>query len=189
VTDLSGRLVIFNLHGYASSGNNMKYLWLRGSYPDAEIISPTIDYNWIPEDNLSTMESLIKRELRSGDRLCITGTSMGGFFAYCLCAIFKCTTVLFNPALLPFITLRGFSLPDSTLKLYAELFAEYVYEPPQECLKLVLGENDDVVNHRDSAALAPMSETLFTDCGHIIEIDDRIAEFVKRSIDKAGAVD
>lgn len=179
-----GDVLILNLHGYASSGSNMKYMWLSETYPDVRILSPTVNYDAPPADNLDFMVQIVKDTLRDGDKLRIVGTSMGGFFSYCLSHIFSAPALMFNPALMPFITLRKYGLPEETLRGYAKVFSDYVFLPDADKLKFVLGRNDDVVNHRDSLTISPYSETLMLDCGHIIIIEDggKTAEFSKKAL-------
>ena len=138
--------MIINIHGLNSSGGNSKYEWLKENAPGHEIWSPTIDYaSTNAHDVLTFILDNIPGE-RAG--VYIVGSSLGGFFARIVNQIYQdVTAILINPALAPFIGLRG------TLgcQAYLELAAKYIYSDDKNWrnLYVIAGDADELIDHED----------------------------------------
>ena len=137
--------MIINIHGLGSNGENSKYAWLRENAPGREIWSPAIDYENTNGNDI--LEFLIGHvpEKRSG--VYAVGSSMGGFFARVLNQIFPdVTAILINPALAPFIGLRGVV----DCQAYIEIAARYAFSDDENWrnLHVIAGDSDELIDHK-----------------------------------------
>ncbi|MDR1872498.1 MAG: hypothetical protein LBS60_11375 [Deltaproteobacteria bacterium] len=144
--------MIINLHGFTGHGANSKYDWLKANLPNQPIFAPDLDYKKeTPERIFGFLEEKVRSFLANPaiSEVAILGSSLGAFFARSLNIVFPMiTTVLINPALAPFITLRG--LVDS--RAYLALFARLTFLDDDllaESLKLhlIIGDQDELINH------------------------------------------
>jgi len=141
--------MIINIHGLYSSGENSKYEWLKENAPAHEIWSPTIGYESM---NAHEILSLIREKIpneRTG--VYIIGSSLGGFFARIVNQIFQdVTAILINPALAPFIGLRGVL----DCQAYLELAARYLYSDDKNWrnLHVIAGDSDELIDHEQMTA-------------------------------------
>jgi predicted esterase YcpF (UPF0227 family) len=137
--------MIINIHGLDSSGANSKYEWVRSNAPSHEIWSPDIDYrNSSPTEILDFLKKRVPREKED---VYVIGSSMGGFFARIINQIFPdVAAILINPALAPFIGLRG----QIDCKGYIELAARYAYSDDAgwRNLHVIAGDADERIDHR-----------------------------------------
>ncbi len=78
-------------HGLESASVSQKSQWLHERYENA--FTPAMDYS-VP----GLFENMLE-EVRQRDIELLIGSSMGGWFAYCLSTHTGMPTVLFNPAL------------------------------------------------------------------------------------------
>ena len=86
--------MILNIHGYDSSGKNSKYEFLASEYKDQLLISPSFDYsNENPYNILDTLRNRIILNHEKDKKNVVVGSSIGGFFAYCLCAAYEIKTI------------------------------------------------------------------------------------------------
>jgi pimeloyl-ACP methyl ester carboxylesterase len=146
--------MIINIHGFTGSGDNTKYRWLKAHVPHHEIHSPTFDYAAVsPESILQQLADKVSAHMEAqppgAAPLHALGSSLGGFFARCLNLLFpQITTVLINPSLVPFLTLRGYI----DCKAYLALFARLAYRDDtlageQSRLRVIIGDSDELINH------------------------------------------
>ncbi|MDR2801112.1 MAG: hypothetical protein LBB52_07600 [Desulfovibrio sp.] len=146
--------MIVNIHGFTGSGDNTKYRWLRENFPQRRIFSPTFDYVAMsPENILGRLADGVSSYLAAKPpivpALCVLGSGMGAFFARCLNLMFpEVTTVLINPALAPFLTLRG----HIDCRAYLGLFARLAYKDDgisagEGELHVIIGDSDELINH------------------------------------------
>jgi predicted esterase YcpF (UPF0227 family) len=137
-------MMIINIHGLSSTGENSKYAWLKENAPRHEIWSPTIEYERCnAHDILSLISSSIPKE-RTG--VYIVGASLGGFFARIVNQMFPdVTAILINPSLAPFIGLRGIV----DCQGYLELAARYIYSDDKNWrnLHVIVGDSDELIDH------------------------------------------
>lgn len=180
-------MIIVNIHGFESSGENSKYKWLKNNY-SCEIYSPTFDYrNTNPRIVLKTLRGRITEAERAGEGpVRIIGSSLGGFFANILNIIFPhARTVLLNPCLFPFLSLGSkYDLPVWIRKEYASLVSEYVYEHPNyDNMMVLLSDEDEELNH--DVLTRPMFPKHFRNietvrATHRMDIDEEIGEKIKK---------
>jgi hypothetical protein len=146
--------MIINIHGFTGSGGNTKYRWLKAHVPHHEIHSPTFDYATLsPESILQRLADKVTAHVETQPSgvaaLYALGSSLGGFFARCLNLLFpQMTTVLINPSLAPFLTLRGYI----DCKAYLALFTRLAYRDDtlaggQSRLRVIIGDSDEIINH------------------------------------------
>ena len=111
--------VIF-LHGLESDPNSDKAQWLKKNY---NAYCPAMDYK-----NPHMFQDIYNEVLRRNPRI-IIGSSMGGWFAYCLSTLTGIRTLLFNPAV------QGRSMDPSVV--LGRTPAHHT---------VVLGKSDDVID-------------------------------------------
>ena len=99
---MNNKTTIISLHGFGSDGEGKKPKALRNSFPEYNIISPTLPIE--PNLAVQTIGQLINEN--SDSEIYIVGTSLGGFYAFFLSHIYDITTILVNPSLEPCITLK-----------------------------------------------------------------------------------
>jgi predicted esterase YcpF (UPF0227 family) len=145
--------MIINIHGFSGSGNNTKFRWLRENTGNHEIYSPTFDYSILNPENILNQLSekvLSYSETKAGDMTgCyILGSSLGAFFARCLNLLYpKLTTVLINPALAPFLLLRGYIDCKAYLTLLAKLAYTDDESGTESRLHVIFGDADELIDH------------------------------------------
>jgi predicted esterase YcpF (UPF0227 family) len=136
--------MIMNIHGLGSSGENSKYRWLAKNASGHDIWSPTIAYEKTsPEDILDFFSERLP-EAKSG--VYVVGSSMGGFFARIINQLFPdVTAVLINPALAPFLGLRG----TVDCRAYLRLAAKHAYSDDENWrnLHVLIGDSDELIDH------------------------------------------
>ncbi len=135
---------ILNLHGYHASAQNSSCLALEKQ--GFSVISPQLDY-----DKESPKEILMQLVQLYDSENChaVTGSSMGGFFAFQVAAVKQCPAVLINPCLNPFQTLPeiGFENRDFIMQ-YIELFSN-LSKLNLEKTFAIIGEKDTVIKTHD----------------------------------------
>jgi predicted esterase YcpF (UPF0227 family) len=136
--------MIINIHGLGSNGENSKYRWLAENAAGHDIWSPTIVYeNTSAHDILEFLAGRIP-EAKSG--VYVVGSSMGGFFARIINQMFPdVVAILINPALAPFIGLRG----TVDCSGYLELAAKHAYSDDRNWrnLHVLIGNSDELIDH------------------------------------------
>jgi len=139
--------MIINIHGLGSSGENSKYAWLKENAPHHEIWSPTICYE---DTNAHDVLSLICDHIPNEQTgVCIVGSSLGGFFARIVNQIYQdVTAILINPALSPFIGLRGVV----DCQGYLELAAQHLYSDDNNWrnVHVIAGDSDELIDHEET---------------------------------------
>jgi uncharacterized protein len=100
--------MLLYLHGFASSGNATKARILkeytelnRDNIPD-EVVSP--DLPEVPEQAIDKICGIIEK---SGGKIIVFGSSLGGFYATYACHKYKLPAVLINPAIVPHTALKS----------------------------------------------------------------------------------
>jgi hypothetical protein len=116
-------------HGLESKPFSEKNQILIEHYGDANVYAPAMDYRdpWL-------FDTVLK-EIRERDIELLIGSSMGGYFAYCLSTMTGIPTVLFNPAVIG----RSFD-PVTEQGLISSKH------------RVILGVNDDVIDPIKSSA-------------------------------------
>ncbi len=144
-------MMIINIHGMNSDGKNSTYEVLKELYPDTMIYSPTFNYqNENPINIVSNLKCILTINANKDKENLIIGTSLGGFFAFCLYAEnVNVKTLLINPSLCPFLTLQKYDIPNWLIKKYLFIFNMYALDEDffGNNLNIVLGKHDNVINH------------------------------------------
>jgi predicted esterase YcpF (UPF0227 family) len=143
--------LIINIHGFTGRGANSKYDWIKANLPERSIFAPDIDYSQTPPGQiLDFLADRVREKATDLNNIAILGSSLGGFFGRCLNLIFPTVkTVLINPCLAPFISLRGYI----DVKAYLALFASLAYQddelPPEKSrLYVIIGDSDELIDHK-----------------------------------------
>jgi predicted esterase YcpF (UPF0227 family) len=181
--------MIINIHGFTGSGNNTKFRWLRENTNNHEIYSPSFDYSMLsPESILNQLSArvLSYSDTTSGglDGLYVLGSSLGAFFARCLNLLYpKLTTVLINPSLVPFLTLRGYIDCRAYLTLLAKLAYTDDASGQESKLHVILGDADELIDHEKltKPLLPPDFKQIYVIKGgiHRLDLDPEVSNILK----------
>jgi predicted esterase YcpF (UPF0227 family) len=183
--------LILNIHGFRSWGANAKAAFLKETFPEVEILSPSLPLS--PLESLAVLEKAVDDCPEPLEM--IVGSSLGGFYAYVMCCRRRVPAVLLNPAVVPFIHLAEAIGPVENV--YTKEIAEWTRE---HCLALrdLFCENayraDGRLVHafvvQDDETLEPrLARNFFRFHGTLVELPwgthrfeglDRIRESVKR---------
>ena len=92
--------MILNIHGILDQGNNRTARFLEHLFPCEDILSPDLPLE--PVKVMDELDNQLDRYEKAP--LMIVGESLGGFYAYIMCAILDVPAIFLNPAVVPFIT-------------------------------------------------------------------------------------
>lgn len=95
---------VLYIHGFNSAGYGDKINYLKRAFGPRNIISPTLDYD--PREAVYQLEFLTQA-IKEKDRLYIVGTSLGGFYALFLSSKYRVPSVLINPSIDPYNSLKN----------------------------------------------------------------------------------
>lgn len=130
---------ILNIHGLNGSHNNTNFKILKDMFPEADIVSPQIDYvNVSPKIIISSIVSTLD------DVDLIVGNSFGGFFAYIIGSMKGAKTLLVNPCIPPDKYIPNLVNGYEYRKILSDLWAEYA---DTNCdYSVILGNADKVLD-------------------------------------------
>ncbi len=131
---------ILNIHGYQAKAENSVFYALQNN--GYEPVSLQLDYeSQSPEEVLH----LLTEAYSANHCEAVTGSSMGGFFAMQINALYHCPAVLINPFTTPFI-----AFPDipEFMRGYMRLTANLAEFDPASAYA-VIGEKDDMIQTHD----------------------------------------
>lgn len=144
--------MFFVIHGFLSNSNNTKANLIRKIFPEEHVVVPDL-----PPSSLLSWEKLNRMyideiEKNQPQKTMVVGSSLGGFYAYCLSANYEIPCFLINPSMVPHITLLsrvwdtdGFSFADIT-KL-GELGQQYFLEAPGRYVNVFVCNDDKTLSH------------------------------------------
>lgn len=97
--------MIIYIHGFGGSGEGSKAKAFREYFKDKPegFIAPSLSY--IPELAIKTLEELIESY---DEDVKLIGSSLGGFYAIYLSQKYSLKTVLLNPSIFPYHTLKNY---------------------------------------------------------------------------------
>jgi len=170
-------------HGFASSGAGPKSLALVEAFGDDHVISPDLPID--PSEVEDLLDSIIAAEIKkTGGRVVIAGTSLGGFWSNYMGSKWLISCVIVNPALHPSTVLSNrvgamtynyatgdlITVTDENIAEYARREKAPMLKLSQELKTMFLAADDDVIDY--TVALDELEvDSLFAkpDGGHRFE--------------------
>jgi predicted esterase YcpF (UPF0227 family) len=162
--------VILYLHGFLSSPASAKARQLRSALAAAGCAADFVCPQLPVSPRAAAEVALATAELEEPTRLCLVGSSLGGYYATWLAERLGCRAVLLNPAVRPYDLLAAQVGPqtDHASGLPVEVAAEYLDElraldtgavhVPGNYL-LIATTGDEVIDYRDMLARYPNCAT------------------------------
>jgi predicted esterase YcpF (UPF0227 family) len=171
---------ILNLHGYKGNSENTMFRILEELFPEANIYSPSHNYDRTPYHIAMNTASYL-----CGDLDLVVGTSLGGFFALNLCAEYslKCPCIVFNPALHPWEVLPklGYDKAENLAEFKALYNKNFAKIKNLEKLLVLSGKDDDVVGNLSEEPQL-QSRIKRINCGHSANGNAEAISKIKREI-------
>ncbi len=156
---------IVYIHGFRSGGRGGKYDRLKRRFRSGfKIHSPSFSDS-IGTAKRELLRLMNSKEIISGDKTVVIGTSLGGFYAYYLSVLFNLKSILINPVLNPsehmkkyadtiqknFRSGRKFKFSQKDIDELRSMEIEIEKNNPEDQKKkifVVIGEKDDVINRK-----------------------------------------
>jgi predicted esterase YcpF (UPF0227 family) len=161
--------MILYIHGFGSSAFGTKAQILKRYFGEESVFAPTLSH--IPELAVETLEQFIKIFPEAG----VVGSSLGGYYAMHLSNKFGVKSVLINPAVTPWTTLKraipqGISYFDNSRYDYRESYLDMLKDIEVKDIDLsktllLLQRGDEVLDYRDSEKLFQGGNLLIEDGG------------------------
>jgi len=154
---------ILYIHGFNSAGYGEKINHLKKAFGAENVISPTLPYD--PEKAMKQLEFLVEA-IKDKDKLWIFGTSLGGFYALYLTYKYKVPSVLINPSIDPYNSLKdqighqvnyksgeSYEFTEKHLKsLKSYYITENDIEKIKDILYVYLDEKDELLDSKKTKA-------------------------------------
>ena len=164
---------ILYLHGYGSNGMATKGQLLRQMYPEALVMSPTLDYNHLtPRQILGQIEDIVRWARPD----LIVGSSLGGYYTLCSTSFYDGPVWCINPVREVVKTIgRVITSRDTEVTRMMELYKEMdtalfqQLHPRDGQLHFALSTDDELLgDHHPLLALFPnYAQVVWKDlCGH-----------------------
>lgn len=167
--------MILYIHGFASSGFGEKAQKFK-EYFEEEIL--TISLPTIPNLAIDTLEQIIEFALNKDEKVCLIGSSLGGFYSLYLANKYDLKAVLINPAVNPWGTLHRYEGVEFVTNYYDKSRFEFTqnhikslknYEVktlknPQNFITL-LQEEDEVLDFNEAAIKLEETELIIEEGG------------------------
>ena len=183
--------MILYLHGFASSSGSAKVKSLQ-AFPDVTIVSFDLDVG--PFKAIKQISSFIEEHIEKD--IMLMGSSLGGYYALHISAIFDLPAVLINPSMEPFKTLARFV--DSRVQNYSkdesfiykqqyvdELKTLVIDQANQKKILLMLQTGDENLDYKTALHALPQAQHLVQEGGnHSFEHFDRNFSLIKTFYDK-----
>ena len=172
--------MIIYLHGFNSTGDSTKGLFLKEHLPDIPVLTPT--YHYDPQHAIPFLENFIREYLPHQHSLMLIGSSLGGYYAQYLAHQFNLKAVLINPALMPMSTLRdylgentNFYTGETYTLTQTHLDALLGLDIPDPCADpmptlLLVDKGDEVLDYR-------IATSRYQECAEVIIFDDGDHQF------------
>ncbi len=180
--------MIIYIHGFGGSGEGSKARAFREYFRSIGIpfIAPSLSY--VPDLAIATLEELI----RSYDHnVMLIGSSLGGYYSIYLAHKYDVRSVLLNPSIYPFDTLRR-SLGDAPNfydnssfewnDAHIEMLTKYRIENPSpKNFLLLLQKGDELLDYREALAYLEGAETVMDEGGnHSFEGIERYFVYISK---------
>ena len=139
----------FYFHGYGSSPEAFKAEDMRKILGAENVYAP--DFN-LPVTELielfNQIELKIDKLQKSGEEVCIVGSSLGGLFALYISSRTNCNAILLNPALFPLLIIPTITLSFNEKEIIeAHRLSLYAYEHFNPEKIQVWLTHDELINH------------------------------------------
>ena len=182
------KLLLVNIAGFTSTGNN-KSTQLQEMFPDAKVMN-YITSGQNPIELINRIAKETSQEEEKDDRFqrIFIGSSLGGFYAHHISSWTESCTILINPSMRPWRTLKHyiglntfrhrtkfggttFELKQSDLNEMQELCNQYDETENNICMALFLGGKDTVLDHNYTRAVLkhPFMTCTMSDFDHRFE--------------------
>ncbi|WP_428738815.1 YqiA/YcfP family alpha/beta fold hydrolase [Sulfurimonas sp.] len=188
--------MVLYIHGFGSSGQGAKAKLFREHFKDRgeKFLAPSLSF--IPELAISTLEEII--EMCKDEEIVLMGSSLGGYYAIYLSQKYNLKTVLINPSIKPYETLK--KMVGENQSFFNNHFSFHWSEAQVESLKkfsvkikdknnyfLLVSTGDEVLDYREAVAKLKGSQMIIHDGSDhgFLEVSkhlDTIDEFLKHSL-------
>ena len=151
--------MIIYIHGFGSSGEATKAQIFRKFFEEKQIryIAPSL--STIPDLAIKTLSELIE-SYQENEKVYLVGASLGGYYSMYLSDKYDLPTVLINPAIYPFETLKralgkGINYYDNSTyewnESHLDMLINYEIEDPQmENFFLLLHQGDELLDYEEA---------------------------------------
>lgn len=168
-------MTLMYIHGYGSTGQAFKAQTLQQMFPDARLVSPTLNYDQLtPREVLGQLERLIKTE----NPQLIVGSSTGGYYALCCTRFYHGPVWCVNPVrdilgtIDRLMETRGWCDAAKECRALYEAFDREIFQqlrPANGQLHFALSTDDELLgDHRPLLDLFPNHGSVVwkDQCGH-----------------------
>ncbi len=176
--------VVLYVHGFKSSARAAKASMTRDYIRDYEVdlSFDAMDLANTPAEAFSDMCGLVEKYLNKGVRVCLIGSSMGGFLSMYLSAKYNLKAVLINPCVYPWNyleTVKGrqinvytgdeFEVNDQHVADAKKIAESYEINPQN--LAVYLQRGDEVLDYVDASVLLGRSALVHIEDGGCHQFD------------------
>lgn len=166
--------MIIYIHGFGSSGEATKAQMFRKFCEEKQIryIAPSL--STIPDLALKTLSELIE-SYQDNEKVYLVGASLGGYYSMYLSDKYDLPTVLINPAIYPFETLKralgkGINYYDNSAyewnESHLDMLINYEIEDPQmENFFLLLQKGDEILDYEEAIEKLPEAQMVVEEGG------------------------
>jgi predicted esterase YcpF (UPF0227 family) len=145
-------MVIIYVHGFGGSGEGHKARVFRKHYEDKIFIAPSLSY--VPKLAVNTLDELIISYKCIGQKIVLIGSSMGGFMSIYLSQKHDLKTVLINPAVYSYETLKR------AVGHAPNFFDSSTFEWNEEHLKMLKEYKTDIKGNKDYLVMLQKGDEL-----------------------------
>lgn len=168
--------MIIYIHGFASSGNARKARETKEYFNKMKVLSPDLPVE--PDKAFLILNDIIRD---SGINANLIGSSLGGFYAMHLSAVYGLKAVLLNPAVeahkslaayigehMNYDTGAKFLWTPEYINQLSNLYKKYFKFIKQDNLFLLLSKDDELIDHSLTKNTFPDSKLIleYDNCGH-----------------------
>ena len=170
--------VLIYFHGYGANPNSDKVQKLRNM--GYEVVSFSIDVDpriSIPKLTLDIDHWLIDNFARENIDLIFIGSSLGGWYAVVMGALYHTDTVTINPSIRPNITLKRYGISEDVLNSYNDL----EFSPDRD--PVIIAKDDEVLNFDNEPLLKTAKNVLYSPTGKHRFNGPEFEEYIKKVLE------
>jgi len=143
------------IHGFASCGKGQKSTALADWFGERNVIAPDLPPS--PKEAISLLSSLIEKE----NVTLLVGSSLGGYYAGYLAEKYAIRTVLINPSIQPYETLKPYigmqerfcdQEPFMFESVYLDTLVDFRSKPCNGTYLVLLQSGDEVLDYTKAKA-------------------------------------